>query len=101
MSELDKTWDMAESIADEINAAGNLNWAAHMRGTVKLGKSLQRKNEQIQATNQQLVEQLERVNRELPDAHIYLGMGESEPLKDSFDFEPIAKAITNAKQREK
>jgi hypothetical protein len=55
--------------------------------------------EQIQATNQLLLEQLERVYRELPDAHIYLGMGESEPLKDSFDFQPIAEAITNAKQR--
>lgn len=43
----------------------------------------------LRLSNQALLEQLKRVATELPDVHIYLGMGESEPLKQSFDFAPI------------
>lgn len=41
-SELTQTWQMADAVADEINASGALAWSSHMRGLIGLGRSLER-----------------------------------------------------------
>lgn len=49
MSELDIAWSSANTIADDISRENNLNWAAHMRGLITLGQSLEKERDQLQA----------------------------------------------------
>lgn len=49
MSELKEVWLCANNIADDINVSGNLNWSAHMRGLINLGKQIEKENTQLKA----------------------------------------------------
>lgn len=60
---------MANKIADEISNKGYLNWAAHVRGLVKLGKSLEQERDQLQTKLASLSAGVEQqsVTKELVD----------------------------------